>query len=187
MHPSPPDPDQFTAQLTELHRKGTSPNRMFGFSVTTFDGQNPPRVAWQKDWADFFTLLIKGVLGLDRKANGTWPDLDVASKQLFASVVPELLGNLKHNGEPVRPCLIHGDCDEGNAGTVSETVKIVLFDAGAYYAHDEMEMGIWRAQFCQAFAQEKYLEEWEDRSRLYRMKNNLNYGAGHPGSITRER
>lgn len=62
--------------------------------------------------------------------------------------------------EPTKPCLIHGDCCEGNVGTVSETVKIVLFDAGAYYAHDEMEMGIWRAQSWQAFAQEKHVEAY---------------------------
>jgi len=30
------------------------------------------------------------------------------------------------------------------------------------------------------------IEEWDDQNRLYGLKYNLNYSAGHPGSVTRQ-
>ena len=34
----------------------------------------------------------------------------------------------------------------GNVGTLLETGNIVLYDAGSYYAHNEIGLGIWRCQ-----------------------------------------
>ena len=76
---------------------------------------------------------------------------------------------------------------------------MILYDAGSYYAHNEMELGIWRCQWGQFFRRPEYFqaylpkypaaepeEEWDDRNRLYSLKYNLNYSGGHPGSITRQ-
>lgn len=38
--------------------------------------------------------------------------------------------------------LIHGDLWGGNMGTLLETGEIVLFDAGCYYAHNEMDIAM---------------------------------------------
>lgn len=43
-------------------------------------------------------------------------------------------------------CLIHGDLWDGNIATDAENGNPVIFDCGAYYAHNEMELGIWRAE-----------------------------------------
>ena len=87
----------------------------------------------------------------------------------------------------------------GNVGTRLETGDVILYDAGSYYAHNEMELGIWRCQWGQFFRADVYsmnyrrnykaaepLDEWDDRNRLYSLKYNLNYSGGHPGNVTRQ-
>ena len=87
----------------------------------------------------------------------------------------------------------------GNVGTTLETGDVILYDAGSYYAHNEMELGIWRCQWGQYFRAQIYsrsylrnyeaaepAQEWDDRNRLYSLKYNLNYSGGHPGNITRQ-
>ena len=83
----------------------------------------------------------------------------------------------------------------GNFGTLLEAGDVVLYDAESYYAHNEMEHGIWRCQWGQIFQAEVYsrsymenyeaaepIQEWDDRNCL---KYNLNYSGGYPGEITR--
>ncbi len=36
---------------------------------------------------------------------------------------------------------------EGNIGTSYEMGGIILFDAGSYYAYNEMEIGDWRCSY----------------------------------------
>lgn len=87
----------------------------------------------------------------------------------------------------------------GNVGTRRETGDVILYDAGSYYAHNEMELGIWKCQWGQYFREQVYsrsylrnyeaaepAQEWDDRNRLYSLKYNLNYSGGHPGNITRQ-
>ena len=156
MDTSAPDPSQFTTRLAELHHKGTSPNGKFGFDVITCDGKLPHRVEWESSWATFFSKLLKGVLKLDTEANGVWPELEDAAAQVISGVIPRLLGVLQSDGRNIKPSLIHGDCWEGNVGTVLEDGDVILYDAGSYYAHNEMELGIWRCQWGQFFREQIY-------------------------------
>lgn len=110
---SAPDPVQFTVRLAELHCKSKSPNGMFGFRVTTCDGNLPHTVAWEKSWATFFGKLLRGVLKLDREVNGEWPELEVAADQVIDAVIPWLLGALQADGRELKSSLIHGDCWKG--------------------------------------------------------------------------
>lgn len=217
MDMSAPEPAQFTKRVAELHRKSNSPNGMFGFEVTTCDGKLPHTVAWEKSWATFFSKLLRGVLKLDTEVNGIWPELEAAADRVIIGVIPRLLGILQADGRELKPSLIHGDCWEGwwlkascmliytkliflgNVGTLLETGDVILYDAGSYYAHNEMELGIWRCQWGQFFRAQVYsrsymrnyeaadpTEEWDDRNRLYSLKYNLNYSGGHPGNVTRQ-
>jgi len=52
------EPDHFTSKIAELHRRGTSPNGMFGFSVPTVCGRMERTVTWEKSWAKSFTNQI---------------------------------------------------------------------------------------------------------------------------------
>jgi protein-ribulosamine 3-kinase len=190
---SPPDPAEFTSKLTQLHKKSTSPTGKFGFQVVTCDGKMAHKVDWEDNWAVFYRNLLLGVCKLDEETNGPWPELERATKQVTEKVVPRLLGNLD-----IKPCLIHGDLWEGNMGIRMDTGESTLFDAGSYFAHNEMELGHWRVEFASHFRAEVYtrhyvqnypaaepVHEFDDRVRLYSLKAAINYSAGHPGSFLR--
>jgi protein-ribulosamine 3-kinase len=194
-----PEPIEFTQKVAELHRKLTSANGKFGFHVTTCDGKCAHVVEWEDEWAVFFVKLIRGVAKLDSETNGSWPKLELALDHVLNKVVPRLIGALQSEGQKIVPSLIHGDLWEGNVGANMETGNIVLFDAGSYYAHNEMELGMWRHQINQHIRTTAYrrnylrnfpvaepADEFDDRNRLYSLKYNLNYSAGHPGNVTRQ-
>jgi fructosamine-3-kinase len=142
---SAPEPVQFTARVAEMHRKGTSPNGMFGFPVIICDGKITHNTEWESSWAVFFSKLLRTTLEIDAEINGHWPELDAAVEQTINSVIPRVLGILQAEGRTLKPSLIHGDLWGGNVGTSLETGDVILFDAGSYYAHNEMELGTWRA------------------------------------------
>jgi fructosamine-3-kinase len=88
----------------------------------------------------------------------------------------------------LKPCLIHGDLWEGNIGTDSQTGEIFIFDSGAYYAHNEMEIGmecerhkirakVYTQQYQQNFTMSEPVEEWDDRNRIYCVKMNMVHSA----------
>lgn len=196
----PPNPKKFAARIAELHQKGTSPNGDFGFPVTTYNGALAHTVSWEKDWAVFFTTMLKAGLGYDTQTNGTWPELEMVAQVIIDKVIPRLLRPLQSESNQIRPSLLHGDLWSGNVGTDIETGEIVLFDVGSYYAHNELELGSWRcpwsqhperAQVYMKHYLEDYppaepVEEFDDRNRLHSLKFNLGYSGGHKGSTVRQ-
>jgi len=111
-----PEPGLFTSQIAELHRRGTSPNGMFGFPVSTVCGKMERTVVWEKSWAKSFTHQLKDVIRFDNETNGPWPEYDAACKQLIDVAIPRLLGALQSDGREITPALIHGDLWERNIG-----------------------------------------------------------------------
>ncbi|PMD32250.1 hypothetical protein L207DRAFT_499902 [Hyaloscypha variabilis F] len=196
---SAPEPVEFTSKLAELHRRSKSPTGKFGFHVTTCDGKMEHTVEWEESWAVFYQKLLVGVCKLDVETNGPWPELERATKQVATHVVPRLLGALQSEGRHIKPSIIHGDLWEGNLGVNMETGDVIMYDAGSYYAHNEMELGHWRAEFSSHLRSKIYtrhylrnypaaepVEEFDDRNRLYSIKSAINYSAGHPGNIMRQ-
>lgn len=194
-----PEPIELTTQIAELHRKGKSPNGLFGFPVATVCGRMQRTVKWEESWANSFANQLKDVIKYDNETNGVWPEFDAACKQLLDNVIPRLLGALQSEGREITPTLIHGDLWEQNIGIDMETGNQILFDAGSVYAHNEMEFGTWRCTWALHFRQPIYqrlyqrhlepsepAEEWDDRNRLYSMHPYLNDSAGHPGSFSRQ-
>jgi fructosamine-3-kinase len=138
-----PDPAEFTSRLARLHHRSTSPTGKFGFHVPTCDGDRAHVVDWQESWAVFYRNLFLGVCALDLKRNGPWPEYERAIDQVASKVIPRLLKPLQADGRELKPCLIHGDLWEGNMGINLNTGESILFDAGSYFAHNEMELGHW--------------------------------------------
>ncbi|KAH0558951.1 hypothetical protein GP486_004422 [Trichoglossum hirsutum] len=196
---SAPEPVEFTSKLAKLHKTSHSPTGKFGFHVTTCDGKMAHTVEWEESWAVFFRKLLIGVCKLDLETNGPWPELERATEQVATKVVPRLLGALQAEGRQIKPCIIHGDLWEGNLGINAETGDVLIYDAGSYYAHNEMELGHWRAEFSSHLRSRIYtrrylrnypaaepVEEFDDRNRLYSIKSSINYSAGHPGNVMRQ-
>lgn len=194
-----PEPMEFTSRLAAMHKNSQSPTGKFGFHVTTCDGKMAHTVEWEENWAFFYRKLLLGVCKLDLETNGPWPELERATHQVAWKVIPRLLGALQAEGRQIKPCIIHGDLWEGNMGIKMETGDSLLFDAGSYYAHNEMELGHWRCEFSSVFRAKIYtrhylrnfpaaepVDEFDDRNRLYSIKGAINYAAGHPGSLLRK-
>ncbi|KAH9905902.1 Fructosamine kinase-domain-containing protein [Xylariomycetidae sp. FL2044] len=195
-----PDPENFAARLAAMHRLSRSPTGQFGFPVTTCDGRMAHTVEWEEDWAVFFRKLFVGVCELDVANNGPWPEMERATEQVANRVIPRLLGNLRTpEGGKIKPCIIHGDLWEGNVGVNNKTGDTLLFDAGSYFAHNEMELGHWRCEFSRVFRDQAYTQhymkhfppaepqsEFDDRIRLYSLKGAINYSAGHPQNELRK-
>ena len=186
-----PNPSQFASRLAELHRNSKSPNGKFGFHIPTCHGRFPQCVEWNSSWTSFFTKLLDDVLHKDLQTNGPWPALEKVSQRILSHVLPRLIGGLEADGRFVKPSLIHGDLWEGNIGTEFETGNIFIFDAGAYYAHNEMEIGMWRCErhkiqadvykkmyLCNSTVSEP-ADEWDDRNRIYCVKINIVHSAQH--------
>ncbi|KXH47819.1 hypothetical protein CSAL01_03312 [Colletotrichum salicis] len=173
------DPANFCNRLTELHERSQTLSDRFGFHVTTCDGNRPPNVEWESSWAEFYRKLLLHTLSLDIKKNGTWDKYERAAHQVASN-------------------LIHGDLWEGNTGISKETNLPMLFDAGSYFAHNEMELGHWACEFSPIFGKQAYMDwylacfpkaepvdEFDDRIRLYSLKGGINYSASHPNSRLR--
>jgi protein-ribulosamine 3-kinase len=126
---TPPSPDELAAKLSELHTKSEPRTGKFGFHVVTCDGRMPHTVDWQDSWAVFFARLLQGVCRLDTETNGRWPEMELALEQLVDKVIPRLLGNLTHKGQPIKPSIIHGDLWEPNLGINRRTGEVVMYDA----------------------------------------------------------
>ncbi|MCJ1381209.1 hypothetical protein MMC17_004318 [Xylographa soralifera] len=182
-----PDSDKFTDLVIKMHLQGISPNGMFGFSIPTCDGPLAHPVKWEISWVEFFARLLRSGITTDATACGTWAALESAAEQVISKVIPRLLGTLRFEGEPIKPSLIHGDLWDTNIGLDSKTGRIVVYDAGSYYAHNEMELEIWRVIYAEKLGASEYREaylrkyppaepvaEWDDRNRLYSLKYNLN-------------
>ncbi|MCJ1477256.1 hypothetical protein MMC13_005927 [Lambiella insularis] len=192
-----PDPVGLGVRLAELHRNSLSPTGKFGFYVPTYDGKLPQTTGWDSSWASFFGKLLLGILRLDVEVNGPWKELEDVAIRVVEEVIPRLLGVLESEGRSVKPCLIHGDLWEGNVGTDLETGNIYIFDACSYYAHNEMEIGMWRTEHhrmkAKAYKREylrnmepsEPIDEWDDRNRLYSDKTKLMYSAHVPGTQVR--
>lgn len=186
-----PDPDQLCSKLAQLHRTSTSPTGAFGLQTASCQGRTLQHVGWEKSWTTFFTKLLKHVIGLDFETNGYWNELDQLERRLTSHVIPRLIGNLEREGRRVKPCLIHGDLWEGNMGISYDTGDVYVFDAGAYYAHNEMEIGNWRCNYNkihETVYTKTYLryyppsepkEEWDDRNRMYCIYFNVIYSVNH--------
>ncbi|EHK27169.1 uncharacterized protein TRIVIDRAFT_188080 [Trichoderma virens Gv29-8] len=194
-----PDPGDFCLRLANLHKLSKSPNGKFGFHTLTCDGDRAHVVDWQDSWVVFYRNLFLGVCELDVKRNGSWPEYERAIQQVAWKVIPRLLEPLQSEGRQIKPCIIHGDLWEGNMGIKKETGETVIFDAGSYFAHNELELGHWRCEFTSVFCRKEYTEhylkyypaaepvhEFEDRNRLYSLKGAIKHAAGHPKSDLRK-
>jgi len=193
-----PDPVQFCAKLADLHRSSESPTGMFGFHVPTCHGRFAQDVAWDPSWPNFFTKLLRAALVIEKKECSPWPEFETIAERTMSHVIPRLLGALEENGRKLKPSLIHGVLWEGNIGTDLSNGNVYVFDSGAYYAHHEMELAMWRCerhkiksreykrQYLRNMAVSEPAEEFDDRNRLYCVKANVIHSAHHPGSIVRE-
>ena len=142
----PPDPVKFTARLADLHRRSISPTGKFGFHITTCHAKITQATnRWEDSWELLYREQLAHQIRLDKEKHGVWPEFQHLCRLTLERVVPRLLGPLQSEGRTIKPCLVHGDLWDENAATDMNTGEPFVFDAGAMYAHNEYELGNWRA------------------------------------------
>ncbi|KAL8648353.1 MAG: hypothetical protein Q9226_006029 [Calogaya cf. arnoldii] len=196
----PPDPIKFTARLAELHRISKSPTGKFGFHTTTCHAfLTQITDCWEESWSRLFQRQLLHMVTLDQERNGEWEEFKAVCDLTLEKVVPRLLEPLQSEGRNIKPCLIHGDLWDENTATDMDTGEPFVFDAGSMYAHNEYEIGNWRAprhrlsnksyirNYKRNFPVSEPEEEWDARNLLYSLRYDLATFIHYPGSNLRQR
>jgi hypothetical protein len=64
---------------------------------------NPRRMLLgEKGWITFFINLLKHVIDLDFKMNGSWENLDLLEERIISLVIPQLIGVLEKDGRSIK-------------------------------------------------------------------------------------
>lgn len=160
----PPDPMKFVSRLVKLHKRSASPTGKFGFHITTCHAKFPQITnCWESSWEELYRKQLTNMVKLDEVENGQSPEFQAVSKFLLDRVIARLLRPLQSGGRSIEPCLVHGDLwDENTAGWKS-TSRPFIFDVGSFYAHNEYELGNWRAprhRLSKAAYVQKYLKKY---------------------------
>ena len=130
----------FTREVAKLHNESCSPNNMFGFHITTYNGTLVQDNNWTKSWEESYSNRIRCTLALEEAARGPSEELKELSNSLLEKVIPRLLRPLETQGRTVKPSLLHGDLWIGNIATDKATGHPMIFDSSAYYGHHECEI-----------------------------------------------
>ncbi|KAK7430727.1 hypothetical protein QQZ08_002771 [Neonectria magnoliae] len=129
----------WASTVSALHLKsmGKSPTGQFGFYVTTHLANVPVNNTWQSTWEAFWKQQMESLF--DREKQLHEPDEENESLKLayLDSVIPRYLRPLESNGKSITPCLIHSDLWPGNIKPKSSSNELCIFDACAYWGHNE--------------------------------------------------
>jgi fructosamine-3-kinase len=162
----PADPSKFTKMLAEMHQKSQSPTGKFGFHVTTCHATlRQITDCWEDSWAVLFRKQLAHMIELDKAKNGEWPEFKMVCQLILDKVVPRLLEPLQSNGRTIKPCLVHGDLWDENTAMDMATGEPFIFDACSFYAHNEYEIGDWRAarhRLSKSAYVQSYRQEYPD-------------------------
>jgi fructosamine-3-kinase len=142
----PPHPVNFTRRLAEMHIKSVSPTGKFGFHITTCHSKLPQITdCWEDSWAVLYRKQLAHMIKLDEEKHGPWPEFKIVCQLVLDKVIPRLLEPLQSGGRSIKPCLVHGNLWDENCAADMVTGEPFIFDAGSFYAHNEYEIGNWRA------------------------------------------
>lgn len=179
-----PTAGKFCAKLATLHMKSMeqgSGGKGFGFDISTTQGSIPLNNDWDPSWESFFSKAMKHMMEAEEKTQGPSTEIQELKKPLLDIVIPRLLGPLE---KTIKPCLVHGDLWHGNTSVSAENNEPYAFDSCVLWAHNEYEMGIWRAgryKFGRPYLREyhRYVPvsqpeaDWDDRNALYGIRVDL--------------
>lgn len=156
----PAEPLKLAARLADLHQRSVSPTGKFGFHVATCHAKISQAVdSWEESWCVLFSKHLGHVMELARGLL-RWSEFDAVCKLTLEKVVPRLLLPLQSDGRVLKPCLIHGDCWDGNTATCARTGEAFVFDVCSFYGHNEYDIGNWRAPRHRV-SNEAYIREYK--------------------------
>jgi len=194
----PADPVKLAAGLADMHQRSVSPTGKFGFHFSTCHARIAQAVdTWEDSWCTLYARHLGHVMEL-AKPILNWPEFDVVCDLTLQKVVPRLLLPLQAEGRVLKPCLIHGDCWDGNTAMDAKTGEAFVFDVCSFYGHNEYDTGNWRAPrhrlsskayiraYKRNFPVSEPVEDWDARNLLYSLTFNIGNTIYIPGSQQRE-
>lgn len=134
-----PNAHKWGETISKLHLKsmGKSPNGKFGFSVTTHLANVPVNNNWNDSWEKFWTQQMSSLLEQEETIRGSNDEFGMLKSALYEQVIPRLLRPLETGGRRIEPCLIHSDLWPGNIKPRMDVDELCMFDACAYWGHNE--------------------------------------------------
>jgi len=69
------------------------------------------------------------------KSKLEWPKFDAVCDLTLEKVVLRLLLPLQSEGRTLKPCLLHGNCWDGNTAMDRRTDEAFVFDVCSFYGH----------------------------------------------------
>ncbi|KAL8787663.1 MAG: hypothetical protein Q9213_002094 [Squamulea squamosa] len=194
----PAEPVKLANQLADLHQRSKSPTGKFGFHFATCHAKIAQKVdSWEDSWCTLYSNHLGHVMDLARPLL-QWPEFDVVCKLTLEKVVPRLLLPLQSDGRVLKPCLVHGDCWDGNTAMDIRTGQAFVFDVCSFYGHNEYDTGNWRAprhrlsnkayirNYKKNFPVSEPEEDWDARNLLYSLTFNIGNTIYIPGSSQRQ-
>jgi protein-ribulosamine 3-kinase len=195
IHDELPDIVDFCKDIADLHRRSMdkSGNGMFGFPVTTCNGTVPQKNDWNVSWEAFYIDSLKHEFEMEKAVHGPSEEIDKMLPDLYEKVCPRLLRPLETEGRILRPALVHGDLWDGNVGVHVETGQSYIYDASAFWAHNEYEMTLWRGarykigrsymiEYFNHFPISPPEQDWDDRNLLYSLRADLHSSILFPST-----
>jgi len=181
-----------------MHIRSVSPTGKFGFHLSTCHGRITQAVdTWEDSWCALFSQHLGHAMDL-AKSILKWPAFDAICDLTLRVVVPRLLLPLQEEGRILKPCLIHGDCWDGNTAIDAKTGEAFVFDVASFYGHNEYDIGNWRAprhrvsskayidNYKCHFPVSEPIEDWDARNRLYSLTFNIGNAMYVPESQQRQ-
>lgn len=188
-----PDLSDFPALLAELHKRGVSPDGMFGYAEVTFGGRNPQYFAPGDNWEKCFSNGLARCFDAEEETHGPDEELHQLREAIMALVIPRLLRPLETEGRKLTPRLVHGDLWDGNASVDVNTGNPMIFDPTPLYAHHEYEMAPWWpprhkmtdayiAEYIKHFPVSEPANDWKDRGLLYSLRFDMHASSLYTGN-----
>ncbi|KAK3355600.1 Fructosamine/Ketosamine-3-kinase [Neurospora tetraspora] len=141
-----PCPSSWAAAVSDLHLNsmGWSPTGKFGLPTTTHLADVPVDNSWNASWESFWTQQMKSLFNQEERVNGRNEEVSVLRTAYLEKVIPRYLRPLEVDGRSITPCLIHSDLWPGNIKPRADTDELCMFDACAYWGHNEADLAICR-------------------------------------------
>lgn len=139
-----PCASSWAAAVSDLHLNsmGRSLTGKFGFLTTTDLADVPVDNSWTASWEGFWTQQMKSLFNQEERVNGHDKKVSVLRTAYLEKVIPRYLRPLEADGRSITPCLIHSDLWPGNIKPRADTDELCMFDACAYWGHNECTWSI---------------------------------------------
>lgn len=186
-----PEYQKFVPIIVKVHKDTMGKQQRYGFDIPTYLGNIPNDNTWQDSWEVWFTQAMRQMFLIEEDAHGKDDELNTLKEAIFEKVIPRLLQPLETGGRSIKPCLIHSDLWPGNVKTDAQTNEICIFDSCAFWGHNEVELGSWRAprykmgdpfmkEYQRLMGISEPIDDWDDRNALYALRYDMLWSALFP-------